>query len=114
MKMVDLILHDFSPGRSQLEVADYLGYAGGPLEFYFTTVTAIKTRYLTFVDQIIDPQTGLAAKGPREILSVAWSDAMAVAGRLFQPVPNLYPPRYRSLGFPDADMWGKLRTNAVD
>src|SRR5262245_5463347 len=69
---------------------------------------------LMFVDQIIDPQTGLTAKEPRDIVSVAWSDAMAVADPLFERVPNLFPPRYRSLGFPDADMWGKLRTRAVN
>jgi hypothetical protein len=69
---------------------------------------------LMFVDQIIDPQTGLTAKEPRDIVSVAWSDAMAVAGSLFQRVPNLFPPRHRSLGFPDADMWGKLRARAVN
>jgi len=69
---------------------------------------------LIFVDQIIDPQTGRVAEGAREIVSVPWSDAMAVAGRLLQPIPSLYPPRYKSLGFPDADMWGKLRTKAVD
>jgi hypothetical protein len=69
---------------------------------------------LTFVDQIIDPQTGLAAKEPRDIISVAWSDAMADAGHLFQRVPNLFPPRYRSLGFPDGDVWAKLRTRPFD
>jgi len=71
---------------------------------------------LTFVvvDQIINPQTGRAEEGARDIVSVSWSDAMAIAGHLLQPVPNLYPPRYRSLGFPDADMWGRLRAKAVN
>jgi len=64
---------------------------------------------LTFVDLIIDPLTGRAAEEPREIVSVPWSDAMAVAGRLLEPVPNLHPPRYKSLGFPNAEMWDKLR-----
>src|SRR5262249_33648029 len=68
---------------------------------------------LTFGDQIVDPQTGMATE-TREILTVGWSDAMPVAGHLFQPVPNLYPPRYRNLGFPDADMWAKLRTMTID
>jgi len=73
------------------------------------------TDRLTFVvvDQIINPQSGRAEEGARDIVSVSWSDAMAIAGHLLQPVPNLYPPRYRSLGFPDADMWGKLRAKAV-
>jgi hypothetical protein len=69
---------------------------------------------LMLVDQIIDPQSGLAAEEPRDITSVAWSDAMAVADHLFQRVPNLFPPRYRNVGFPDADMWGKLRMRAVN
>jgi hypothetical protein len=72
------------------------------------------TDRLAFVDQITDAQTGLAAGKAREIVTVAWSDALSVAGHLFQPVPNLYPPRYRTLGFPDANMWGELRTRAVD
>jgi len=65
---------------------------------------------LTFVDQITDPQTGQAGEQAREIVTVGWSDTMSVAGHLFQPVPNLYPPRYKTVGFPDADVWAKLRT----
>jgi hypothetical protein len=68
---------------------------------------------LAFVDQIVDPQTGRAAEEARDIMQVAWSDAIVVAGHLFEPVPNLYPPRYRALGFPDANMWSNLRTKAV-
>ncbi len=68
---------------------------------------------LTSVDQIMDPQTGLVSEKAREIVTIGWSDAMSVASHLFQPVPNLYPPRYRTLGFPDADTLEKLRTRAV-
>jgi len=45
---------------------------------------------------------------------VGWSDAMSVAGHLFEPVPNLYPPRYRNIGFPGTDVWAKLRTMTAD
>jgi hypothetical protein len=69
---------------------------------------------LIFVDQIVNPQTGMAAEKAREIVQVAWSDAMVVAGHLFEPVPQLYPPRYRAVGFPDADTWSRLRTKAVN
>jgi hypothetical protein len=69
---------------------------------------------LVFVDQVVDPQTGLAAEKAREIVQVVWSDAMAVAGHLFEPVRDLYPPRYRAVGFPDADTWSRLRTKAVN
>jgi len=68
---------------------------------------------LTFVDQIMDPRTGTAAEQAREILTVGWSDAMSVVNHLLQPVPNLYPPRHRTIGFPDADAWAKLRTMTV-
>src|SRR5262249_22410544 len=69
---------------------------------------------LTFVDQVVDPRTGPAGEGARDIVSVPWADAMAVAGRLLESIPSLFPPRYKSLGFPDADMWGELRAKAVD
>jgi hypothetical protein len=69
---------------------------------------------LVFVDQVVDPQTGVAAEKAREIVQVAWSDAMAFAGHLFEPVPILYPPRYRAVGFPEADTWSRLRTKAVN
>jgi hypothetical protein len=56
----------------------------------------------------------MAADKAREIVQVTWSDAMAVAGHLFEPVPELYPPRYRAVGLPDADTWSRLRTKAVN
>jgi hypothetical protein len=34
---------------------------------------------------------------------------MDIVGYLFEPVPYLYPPRFRALGFPDADAWLKLK-----
>jgi hypothetical protein len=71
------------------------------------------TDRVAFVDQIIDPKTGVAAEKAREVMAVAWSDAMSVASHLFQAVPYLYPPRYRTLGFPDADALEKLRARAV-
>jgi hypothetical protein len=42
----------------------------------------------------------MATEKAREIVRVAWLDAIAVAGHLFERVPNLYPPRYRAAGFP--------------
>lgn len=66
---------------------------------------------LSFVDQIIDPRTG-QAQGVREIVNVAWSDAMDIAHNLFEPVPHLFPPRHRALGFPDHSMWNTLRMRA--
>src|SRR5262249_25146820 len=69
---------------------------------------------LVFLDQVVDPQTGIAAEKAREIVEVAWSDAIALAGHLFEPVPGLYPSRYRAVGFPDADTWSRLRTKAVN
>jgi hypothetical protein len=90
-------------------------------EFSFTTLASgtngtllpVADR-LIFVDQVVDPQTGMAAEKAREIVQVAWSDAMAVAGPLLEPVPHLYPPRYRAVGFPDADTRSRLRTKAVN
>jgi hypothetical protein len=67
---------------------------------------------LSFVDQIIDPNTGLA-QGTKAFLRVSWQDATDVAGHLLEPVPHLYPPRYRALGFPDRGIWEKLRERAI-
>jgi hypothetical protein len=61
------------------------------------------------VKQIVDPATGLAQKGAPDIADVAWPEAMDIVGYLFEPVPYLYPPRFRALGFPDADAWLKLK-----
>jgi hypothetical protein len=64
---------------------------------------------LVFVKQVVDPATGLAQKDASDSANVAWSDAMDIVGGLFEPVPQLYPPRLRALGFPDADAWARLK-----
>jgi hypothetical protein len=64
---------------------------------------------LSFVQQIIDERTGLAQREPQDIVDVAWSDAMNIVGHLFEPVPYLYPPRLRALGFPQANDWARLK-----
>ena len=66
---------------------------------------------LSFAKQVVDPQTGLAQGPPADTADVAWADAMAIAGHLFEPVPYIYPPRLRALGFPAEDVWARL--NAV-
>jgi hypothetical protein len=65
-----------------------------------------------FSKQIIDPETGRAQPKAQDTANVAWSDAMTIAGDLFEQVPYLYPPRFRALGFPDADAWTKLKAAA--
>jgi hypothetical protein len=67
---------------------------------------------ISLIDQVVDPSTGLAKEEPRDRVVVAWSDTLAIAGHLFEPVPHLYPPRYRALGFPDAYIWQKLKAKA--
>ncbi|MET3841621.1 hypothetical protein [Bradyrhizobium sp. OAE829] len=62
---------------------------------------------LNFVKQTIDPRTGQAQAD--DVADVAWSEAMDVVGSLLEPVPYLYPPRFRALGFPDAVAWAKLK-----
>jgi hypothetical protein len=64
---------------------------------------------LVFVKQVIDSVTGRAEKTPQDTADVAWSEAMNIVGHLFEPVAYLYPPRFRALGFPDADAWAKLK-----
>lgn len=64
---------------------------------------------LSFYKQIVDPVTGLAEKASQDTAHVAWSEAMDIVGHLFEPVASLYPPRFRVLGFPDADAWGRLK-----
>jgi hypothetical protein len=68
---------------------------------------------IMFVDLIIDPDTGQVEDEPRDIVMVMWADAMAIAGHLFEPVPGLYPPRFRALGFPDSDAWFQLKQKAL-
>jgi hypothetical protein len=69
---------------------------------------------ISLIDQIVDPRTGIAQTEPRDRIVVAWSDVMAVASGLFEAVPQLYPPRYRVLGFPDATTWQKLKAKALN
>jgi hypothetical protein len=64
---------------------------------------------LSLVKQVVDPATGLAQKDASDTANVAWSDAMNIVGDMFEPVPHLYPPRLRALGFPDADAWIRLK-----
>ncbi|MGY3440826.1 MULTISPECIES: hypothetical protein [unclassified Bradyrhizobium] len=67
---------------------------------------------LWFGKQVVDPQTGLAQPQPEDVADVTWSDAMAIAGHLFEPVAYLYPPRLRALGFPAGDVWARLKAVA--
>jgi len=68
---------------------------------------------IAFVEQIVDPATGIARSRRGDIVHVAWSDAMAIAGHLFEPVADLYPPRYRARGFPDAGTWNALKSRSA-
>jgi len=38
---------------------------------------------------------------------------MEIVGDLFEPVPYLYPPRLRALGFPDDDAWARLKALSI-
>jgi hypothetical protein len=100
-------------------VANLLFYRGTDVEASVFSVTGLasgatgtllpRADRLSFVSQTIDPNTGLAQKDASDIANVAWSEAMDIAGDLFEPVPFLYPPRLRALGFPDADTWATLK-----
>jgi len=68
---------------------------------------------IAFGEQTVDPATGIASSQARDIVYVAWPDAMTIAGHLFEPVAGLYPARYRTLGFPDAGTWSALQRAAV-
>lgn len=78
-----------------------------------TTGTLLpRTDRLAFIKQIIDPQTGLAQGKTGDIATVAWADAMSIAGDLFEQLPYLFPPRFKALGFPATDAWTKLKAAA--
>jgi len=68
---------------------------------------------IAFVEDIAGPATGIATSQGGNMVHVAWRDAMAVAGHLFEPVADLYPPRYRALGFADAGTWSALKSRSV-
>jgi len=59
----------------------------------------------------VKPAAGSAQKVD-DMADVSWSDAIGVVGHLFAPVPHLYPPRFRALGFPDAEAWSRLKAVA--
>lgn len=67
---------------------------------------------VAFVEQIVDPRTGVARSLRGDVVHVAWGEAMAIAGHLFEPVADLYPPRYRA-GFPDPGTWSALKAASV-
>jgi hypothetical protein len=67
---------------------------------------------LGFGKQTVDPNTGLAT-GIEKYVVVAWSDAMDIAGHLFEPVAELYPPRFRARSFPDAETWARLEARQL-
>ncbi len=105
-------------GRDIL-VANLLFYRGNDVEASVFSVTALasgrtgtllpRADRLSFVSQNVDPNTGVAQEGGSDVANVAWSEAMDIAGDLFEPVPFLHPPRFRALGFPDADAWARLK-----
>lgn len=71
------------------------------------------TDRIAFVEQIIDPRTGIARSQRGDVVQVAWQEAMAIAGQLFEPVADVYPLRYRALAFPDASTLSALKAAAV-
>jgi hypothetical protein len=93
---------------------------GNPSRVSMTTLSSGATGTLVpeadrimFVDQIIDPATGRVDDKPRDVAMVMWTDAMAIVGHLFEPVPGLYPPRFRALGFPGSDAWFQLKQKTL-
>lgn len=70
---------------------------------------------IVFVEQRVTAGTEIAANTGKthDLVQVAWPDAMAIAGHLFEPVADLYPARVRALGFPDASVWRELESRAV-
>lgn len=68
---------------------------------------------IAFVEDIPGRANGVATSLRGNMVHVAWSDAMAIAGHLFEPVADLYPPRYRVVGVVDAGTWSALKSRAV-
>ena len=44
---------------------------------------------------------------------VAWADVERIAGELLEPVKGMYPPRMRTLAWPNERMLGRLREMAI-
>ncbi|WP_407157807.1 hypothetical protein [Bradyrhizobium sp. STM 3557] len=59
----------------------------------------------------VKPAAGATQKVD-DMADVSWPDAISMVGHLFAPVPHLYPPRFRALGFPDAEAWSRLKAVA--
>jgi hypothetical protein len=47
-----------------------------------------------------------------EIVTAAWHDVMELAGGCLKKVPDLYPPRWETTGFPSAEVVAELRARA--
>jgi hypothetical protein len=60
-----------------------------------------RAEFIVFVDQVVDPSSGLAT-GSKALIEVAWDDALPVVSELMEELPDIYPPRYRVRRFPDA------------
>jgi hypothetical protein len=102
-------LHDEQ--KAEIVVSEFMAFQPQPeAEFSITFVDSgtketllPKTDRIRFVD----------ADQMEETLDVAWDDAMAIAGTLFEPVPALYPERHRLRGFPTAEMRAELKKKAI-
>ena len=48
-----------------------------------------------------------------DVFRVSWADVLTHAGALLKKEDDLYPERYRTLGWPDEELLAKLRRSAV-
>ena len=48
-----------------------------------------------------------------DVFRVSWADVLIHAGALLKKETDVYPERYRTLGWPDEDLLAKLRRSAV-
>jgi hypothetical protein len=56
---------------------------------------------------------GLARGKEDEPIFARWSDVLEVAGDLLEPVPDLYPPRWKPRAFPNVDALDKLAPRSI-
>jgi len=81
--------------------------------FTVTTLTLGTTgTLLPRADRLVFVRSADGLVKVSDTADVSWSDAIAIVGNLFAPVPYLYPPRLRALGFPDEEAWSQLKAAA--
>jgi len=111
MQNEDVVVADFMVYGNKHDPGSEFSVAVLPPDTYGSLLP--EADRIAFVEDIAGRASGIATSPPANMVHVAWTDAMAIAGHLFEPVADLYPPRYRTVGRADAGTWSTLKSRSV-